>query len=88
MRDAMPSVLTLRDPVARRKALSATRVKQVWIEDPVTIDPDASILEAIGVMRGLHAGSLPVVDKDDGLVGILTAGDLISLLERVLRQLS
>ena len=82
LRDALPSVLTLQDPVARRRALAATRADQVWVEHPVTVRPSATVLEAIRVMRRLKAGSVPVVDHDR-LVGILTSGDLISLLEHL-----
>jgi acetoin utilization protein AcuB len=85
VRDALPSVLTLRDPVARRRFLAATRIDQVWIPDPLTISPNESILAAIATMRAKKAGSLPVVEGGK-LVGILTSGDLITLLERMLKQ--
>lgn len=85
VRDAMPSILTLHDPSARRRSLEVTRVHQIWIEAPVTIEPDASLLSAIAVMRRLRGGSLPVVEHG-ALVGIITAGDLITVLESVLRS--
>ena len=83
MRDAMPSVLTLKDPQARRKALELTKVAQVCVRNPEFVSSDATVIEAIYKMRRLRAGSMPVVD-DEKVVGIVTAGDLISLLERVL----
>jgi acetoin utilization protein AcuB len=84
LRDAMPSVLTLSDPVARKRFLSATRVTQVWIESPKTISPQAPVAVAIHAMRNLRAGSLPVTDGKSRLVGIITSGDLLNLLERLL----
>lgn len=83
LRDALPSVLTLSDPAARRRALAATRADQVWIEHPATVRPDTPVLEVIRVMRRLRAGSVPVVDGTR-LVGIVTSGDLITLLDRML----
>lgn len=83
VRDAMPSILTLSDAGARRRALAATRVDRVWIHNPATVASDAPVLDAIRMMRRLRAGSLPVVDGTH-LVGILTSGDLITFLERIL----
>lgn len=46
------------------------------ILDPVTLSPDASIGEAIRLMRDYKIGGIPIVDKDHKLVGILTNRDL------------
>jgi len=86
LRDAMPSILTLKNRVARRKTLELTPVLEIAIDEPETVEPDTSLLEAIRRMRRLRAGSLPVV-ANGKLVGILTGGDLISLLETLLRRL-
>jgi len=86
LRDAMPSILTLKNRVARRKTLELTPVLEIAIDDPETVEPDTSLLEAIRRLRRLRAGSLPVV-ANGKLVGILTGGDLISLLETLLRRL-
>lgn len=85
LRDAMPSVLTVDDPEARRRFLKVTHAEQVMMRHPPTINPDALLLEAIGTMRVHRAGSLPVV-RAGRLVGILSSGDLISLLERLLKS--
>jgi len=83
LRDALPSILMLNDPIARRRALAASRVRDVMVRNPITVQPDTPIIEAIRRMRAFRGGSVPVVDHGR-LVGILTAGDLISLLERML----
>ena len=85
IRDAQPSILTLRDPAARRKVLGAIRVGDVTIRNPVTIPPDVPIQQAIRTMRGVRAGSLPVIERGR-IVGILTTGDLLSFLERLLDE--
>ena len=53
------------------------------IRDPITIRPDQSLSEAVGLMRQNSISGIPVV-KDDKLVGILTNRDL--RFERNLRQ--
>ncbi len=84
LRDAMPSVLLIDDPALRHKALEVTRVAQVWIPNPATACPGDDLVKAIRSMRHVKAGSLPVVDDRHRVVGIVTSGDLISLLETVL----
>jgi acetoin utilization protein AcuB len=84
LRDAMPSVLTVDDAEARRRYLSVTRVEQVAPKDAPSVRPDAPLTEIIGVMRKHRLDGVTVVE-DERLAGIVTSGDLITLLERVLR---
>ena len=51
-------------------------VKNVMTKNPVTILPESSITEAKALMNKKNIGKLPVVDKDNKLVGILTKKDL------------
>ncbi len=46
------------------------------ILDPITLTPDASIGEAIHLMRENKIGGIPIVNNDHTLVGILTNRDL------------
>jgi len=46
------------------------------ILDPVTLSPDATIGEALKLMRENKIGGIPIVDGDYKLVGILTNRDL------------
>lgn len=85
IRDALPSILTLRDETARRKVLGAVRVDDITVRDPIGISPEAPLLEAILKMRRFRGGSLPVIENGS-LVGILTSGDLLTVLERFLRE--
>jgi len=85
LRDAMPSVLTVEDKEARRRFLRVTRVSQVAQKTPPVGAPDLPLLDVISRMRGHRAGALPIVDGGR-CVGIISSGDLITLLERVLRQ--
>jgi CBS domain-containing protein len=58
-------------------------VSQVMDRNPQTIAPEASLRDAVRLMRDHHITSLPVV-KDDKLVGIVTLDDFLPLVERVL----
>ncbi|MEO6490433.1 MAG: IMP dehydrogenase [Ferruginibacter sp.] len=46
------------------------------ILDPITLSPDATIGEAIRIMRENKIGGIPIVDEQSKLVGILTNRDL------------
>ncbi len=52
-------------------------VKDIMTEDPITIEPNATILEAEKMLSINKIGRLLVVE-DDKLVGMLTDGDIIS----------
>lgn len=51
-------------------------VKNVMTKNPITIAPENSITEAKALMTKKDIGKLPVVDKNNNLVGILTKKDL------------
>lgn len=63
-----------------------TTVKDIMIENPITIHPEASIVEAMDMMTKQKIGCLPVV-KNNRLVGIITEGNYIPLAARLLRIL-
>ncbi|WP_462111650.1 IMP dehydrogenase [Campylobacter concisus] len=46
------------------------------IIDPIFINPEANVAEALSLMSDLHISGVPVIDKDRKLIGILTNRDL------------
>ncbi len=64
-------------------------VKEMMIKDPVTVNSDATTVEAIRIMRDAGVACLPVVD-DGKLLGLITEHDLLvvssHLLERYLEE--
>ena len=52
------------------------RAENGMIYDPVTIRPDATVGEALGMMAKHHIGGIPVVDSNNFLIGIVTNRDL------------
>jgi len=55
---------------------SVKRSESGMIVDPVTLEADATIGDALNLMRRFKIGGIPIVDKADRLVGILTNRDL------------
>jgi CBS domain-containing protein len=50
-------------------------VREAMTEDPRSIGPSASVVEAARLMRDEHVGSLPITDGDS-LVGMITDRDI------------
>ena len=60
-------------------------VRAVMVENPLTVSPATSSLDAIEIMRRNRVGCLPVVE-DDQLVGIVTSYDFLEASARLFRQ--
>lgn len=67
-------------------AKNATMVKDIMIKDPITVDPKASIVEAMKIMREKQIGCLPVV-KDGELIGIITEMEFLRISGRLIERL-
>lgn len=52
------------------------RAENGMIYEPVTIQPDATVGDALALMRENHIGGIPVVDSNTMLIGIVTNRDL------------
>lgn len=61
-------------------------VEDIMIRNPITIHPEASIMEAIDIMDSQGIGCLPVV-KNNRLVGIITEPNYMTITARLLRHL-
>ncbi|HQN57049.1 MAG TPA: CBS domain-containing protein, partial [Saprospiraceae bacterium] len=61
-------------------------VNDIMIKDPITISPDATVLDALEVMRNKQIGCLPVVDKNE-LVGIITETDFLRITGRLIDRM-
>ncbi|HKI90681.1 MAG TPA: CBS domain-containing protein [Gaiellaceae bacterium] len=71
-------IITERDlmrAVASRARAAEARVRQWMTEDPVTIEPELSLEEALEIMFSRHFRHLPVV-KDSRSLGIVSLRDL------------
>lgn len=62
--------------------LATLAVGDVRARPVVTVAPDATVGEAIDALRENTVARLPVVDDENRLVGIVTAGDVVGFLSR------
>jgi len=60
--------------------VAGTEAKDIMTANPVTIKADAKISEAMTIIKEKNFFSLPVVDDDGVLVGIITIADIIKLI--------
>ena len=67
--------------VATGKDPNSTRVKDVMTSGPATVHPDDEIEEAVDLMRNRQVRRVPVVDKNDCVVGIIAQADLAREVE-------
>jgi CBS domain-containing protein len=59
------------------RGLEDTRLEEIMTRDPVSVDPEATIDEALRVMARLRVRHLPVVDQSTGrLVGMVSIRDI------------
>lgn len=61
-------------------------VEDIMIDNPITIHPEASIMEAMEIMETQQIGCLPVV-KNNRLVGIITEQNYMKIAGRLLKVL-
>jgi len=62
-----------------QQATEVRRVKKFEsgvVKDPVTVSPNATVKEVLDTIRAFNFHALPVVEKDNQLVGIVTGRDL------------
>jgi CBS domain-containing protein len=57
------------------------KVKDVMTSPVISVEPDASIWQAVRTMLQRHISGLPVIDKDGRLVGIVSEGDFLRRAE-------
>ena len=84
-------ILTDRD-VALHLALEtadpSTPVEQIMTKDVKTIWEDQGVFNATQYMMGHHMGRLPIINRQDELVGMVTMDDIFALVVQELRNLS
>jgi acetoin utilization protein AcuB len=76
-------ILTDRDTRQHLGQLAHTRVDAVMSAHPFSVPPSAAVEKAAHVLITNKIGSLPVVE-DGKLIGIITATDMLRVLEAVL----
>jgi len=67
-------------PTARDPFVYNVSVGDVMSRHPITVGPDATLLDALVLMRGQKVSGLPVVEEDGRLVGVLSQRDVARTL--------
>lgn len=62
-------------------------VKDIMLQELITVHPENSIKEAMTLMREKQVGCLPVINESGELVGILTEMDFVRLSGRLIERL-
>ena len=62
-----------------------TLVSEIMIHNPVTVNQDTNILEAMKLMRENKIGCLPVVNGDE-LVGLISEMEFLRITARLINR--
>jgi len=85
LRVILRHLLKLKNQTDNEDLINAT-AKDIMIENPLTVGPNASILEAMSIMRKSKIGCLPVVQNGE-LIGIITEMDFLRISGRLIERL-
>ncbi len=80
VRGAEPSEATSLSIWELNYLLARLKVSEIMTPKPVTVSPDATISEAAQLMLDNKISGIPVVDKDESVVGIITESDIFRLV--------
>jgi CBS domain-containing protein len=61
-------------------------VEEIMRKEPLSVRTNTPTLEALTIMREKNIGSLPVVDEDNRLIGLVTVYDLLGIAAKVLED--
>jgi len=74
-----PSKASTLDIYEVHNILAKTLVREVMTREVITVSPEDTIERAALILRDMRFGGLPVVEKDDKIVGIITAVDIFDV---------
>lgn len=77
VREAEPSPAELLEEWELDYILTKVKIRQIMTRKPLTINQDATIVEAASLMLSQKIGGLPVVDDAGKVVGIFTESDML-----------
>lgn len=83
IKDASPSKATTLDMHELYYLLSEIKIQDIMTKKVVTIRADETVEKAAVLMLEGHFGSLPVVDEDNKVVGIITDTDVFKVLVEI-----
>jgi CBS domain-containing protein len=80
VRLALSFAATVGDDAANTEDMDTTQllVADVMTIGPIVVNVDASLEDADDLLASTYITGLPVVDRDGGLVGVITQADLVA----------
>ena len=63
-----------------------TKVREIMTDHPLTLSPDDDLEDAVELLIEEKVGGIPVIDKAEGLVGIVTYVDVMKCFLRRLQE--
>lgn len=73
--------------IAKEQALESVTAADLTGPELVTVEEHVDLWDALQTMRGKGVRRLPVVDKHGGLIGILSADDVLEILADQMQDL-
>lgn len=80
------SRLILRHLIKNKRSRKTTTVEKIMLKEPQTISADATLLEAMKLMKEHSIGCLPVT-KDKELIGMITEREFVRISARLIETL-
>ncbi len=77
VRQVTPAYPLFRDEEEIRRYTEQLTVTAAMTADPMTIAPDALLVDAAKILELYRISSLPVVDRRKGLIGMLNVSDVL-----------
>lgn len=78
--DRLTGMITDRDivirAIARGKDPRGMPVREIYSRDVVAVTPDDKLKDVVSIMAGQQVRRLPVVDKENHLVGVISQADI------------
>ncbi len=62
-------------------------IKDLMIQEPITVSPEATVVQAMELMSTHRIGCLPVVNKNK-LIGMITEGNFLDITSSLLKRLA
>jgi len=78
--------LILRNLIKNKRSKDTNTVEEMMIVDPITIDHNDTILNAMKIMKEKQIGCLPVINNGE-LAGVITEMDFLSISGRLIERL-
>ncbi len=70
--------------LTRSSTLKNTTVEEIMIEDPICISPEATIYDAMNILKKHKIGCLPVV-KNKKLIGVVSENNFLNITDSLLK---